>query len=182
MKIAIILGSTRPTRISPTLGTWIADALRGHGLDVEIIDLIQVDLPFLNEPEQPSLHLYRNESTKRWSEIVSQYDGFILLSAQYNWGYPEVLKNALDTLYDEWRGKPVSVVTYGGHGGFQAALALGLVLRGLRMRTLATNPQITIHDDIDRDAEGKLTDVDRMMKPYETAFANVAQEFLTLQS
>lgn len=177
MKIGIILGSTRPARISSALGDWIAKTLTRDELEVDIIDLADIGLPFLDEPEIPSLHHYRRESTLRWSAVVAGYDGFVLLSPQYNWGYPGVLKNALDTLYDEWRGKPVGVVTYGGHGGFQAALALGLVIRGLRMRPLATNPQITINDE-DRDENEALNDVDRLLSPYLPAFTGMADEFL----
>ncbi|MCI1661139.1 NADPH-dependent FMN reductase [Bifidobacterium psychraerophilum] len=178
MKLGIILGSTRPTRISPVLGTRIQGFLEESGLEVDIIDLVDVGLPFLNEAAMPSLHQYEAESTKRWSGIVTAFDGFVLLSPQYNWGYPAVLKNALDTLYVEWRGKPVSMVTYGGHGGFQAALALGLVVRGLHMRPLATNPQITISEQA-TDERGQLIDADALLEPYRPSFLALGKEFLS---
>lgn len=180
MKIGIILGSTRPTRISPFIGDWIHHILSENGLAVEIIDLQEMNLPFLNEAVMPSLHQYELETTLQWSTIINGFDGFVLLSPQYNWGYPAVLKNALDLLYDEWRGKPVSIVTYGGHGGFQAALGLGLVVRGLRMRPLATNPQIAIRDSA-RDSKGQLRDVDALLSPYRSAVLNMGKEFMDTQ-
>lgn len=177
MNIGIILGSTRPSRISPTLGAWIAQTLNESGVNARIIDLLDIDLPFLDETAMPSLHQYAHDSTRRWSDIVSEYDGFVLLSPQYNWGYPAVLKNALDTLYTEWRGKAVGLVTYGGHGGFQAALGLGLVIRGLHMLPLPTNPQISIGDD-DIDEHGQMVDVDALLSPYRRSFQSMGSEFL----
>lgn len=178
MNIGIILGSTRPSRISPSIGSWIAQTLNDGNVSARTIDLLDVDLPFLNEETMPSLHHYTRDSTKQWSDIVSGYDGFVLLSPQYNWGYPAVLKNALDTLYTEWRGKPVSLVTYGGHGGFQAALGLGLVVRGLHMRPLPTNPQISISEH-DTDEQGQLMDVDALLSPYLPSFQSMGAEFLS---
>lgn len=64
----------------------------------------------------PQTGTYHHETTKRWSEKIATYAGFIFIVPQYNWGYPAVLKNALDYLYREWQGKPACLVTFGGHG------------------------------------------------------------------
>ncbi|MQS44865.1 NAD(P)H-dependent oxidoreductase [Lactobacillus salsicarnum] len=87
---------------------------------------------------------------------MNSLDGIIILYPQYNWGYPAVLKNALDYLYDEWRGKPVSTIVYGSHGGFQAQIALDLVLKGLHMNTLNSTISLSIKTDnfnVDTDLE-----------------------------
>ena len=55
------------------------------------------------------------------------------MHAQYNWGYPAVLKNAIDYLYHEWKGKPAAIVSYGGHGGGKGAAQLHQVSSTLQL-------------------------------------------------
>ncbi len=143
-KIGIIIGSTRPGRRSPLIAEWFAKNLPQAELTYDIIDLADFDLPFLDESEMPQTGTYHHETTKRWSEKIATYAGFIFIVPQYNWGYPAVLKNALDYLYREWQGKPACLVTFGGHGGSQAQIALRLVMQGLKMPVLSVAPMITL--------------------------------------
>lgn len=143
-KIGIIIGSTRPGRRSPLIAEWFAKNLPQAKLTYDIIDLADFDLPFLDESEMPQTGTYHHETTKRWSEKIATYAGFIFIVPQYNWGYPAVLKNALDYLYCEWQGKPACLVTFGGHGGSQAQIALRLVMQGLKMPVLSVAPMITL--------------------------------------
>lgn len=143
-KIGIIIGSTRPRRRSPLIAEWFAKNLPQAELTYDIIDLADFDLPFLDESEMPQTGTYQHETTKRWSEKIATYAGFIFIVPQYNWGYPAVLKNALDYLYREWQGKPACLVTFGGHGGSQAQIALRLVMQGLKMPVLSVAPMITL--------------------------------------
>jgi len=69
---------------------------------------------------------------------VRPHDAFIFVTPQYNWSVPASLKNALDFLFHEWRGKPAGIVSYGGHGGGKAAAHLREILQGLRMRPVPT--------------------------------------------
>ena len=71
---------------------------------------------------------YTHSYTKSWSSLINSYDGIILLFPQDNSDYPASLKNALDYLGKEWDNKPISMVTYGGHGGPQAQIAMKLSL------------------------------------------------------
>lgn len=164
-KIGLIIGSTRPTRISPSIARWLQKQVTQPDLPVDLLDLATIDLPFLNEAAMPADHHYDHASTKQWSELIQGYDAFILLFPQYNWGYPAPLKNALDTLYQEWLGKPVSLVSYGNHGGFQAALGMQLVVRGLKMALLTNNLQISLQKSW-FNADGQFTDVDLALAPY----------------
>lgn len=143
-KIGIIIGSTRPRRRSPLIAEWFAKNLPQAELTYDIIDLADFDLPFLDESEMPQTGTYQHETTKRWSEKIATYAGFIFIVPQYNWGYPAVLKNALDYLYREWQGKPACLVTFGGHGGSQAQIALRLIMQGLKMPVLSVAPMITL--------------------------------------
>jgi NAD(P)H-dependent FMN reductase len=136
LKVAVVVGSTRQARICPAIATWVAETARKDSvLRYELLDLADVDLPFLDEPRPPAHGGYAHEHTRRWGALAGSYDAFVFVLPQYNWGYPAVLKNALDFLYDEWAAKPAGIVTYGNHGGGKAATQLQQVLTGLHMRT-----------------------------------------------
>lgn len=83
-KIGIILGSNRPKRICRLLGEWIQKSMKHEGLEIDLIDLAEINLPFLDEPELPAIHRYQHEHTRKWSELVNRYSGFVLLVPQYN--------------------------------------------------------------------------------------------------
>lgn len=178
-KIAIIIGTNRPKRIGRSIAEWTQQQLQSADLQVDLLDLATIDLPFLDEPEIPAKGDYQQDHTRAWSQLVSQYDGFVLLFPQYNWGYPAVLKNALDYLYREWAHKPVSIMPYGGHGGFQSLIAMKLVTEGLHMQNLATNPQISIAPEM-FNAAGQFNDVNQALKDYQPVLQLVATEMRLL--
>ncbi len=154
--IGVLVGSTRPVRIGRQLADAIADLARPEA-DVQILDLAQIALPFLDEPKMPSLADYVQPHTLAWKRTIDGVDAVVVVSPQYNGGYPAPLKNAIDTLYAEWRGKPILLVTYGYHGGNLAAEQLGGVLRRIRAQLVEPQVQITTSDDV-RDADGHLRD------------------------
>jgi NAD(P)H-dependent FMN reductase len=91
-----------------------------EGLEFELIDLKEVDLDFLNEEHSPSTGNYDLPKTKAWSKKIAGLDGFIFVTAEYNNGIPAPLKNALDSVYNEWDRKPVAFVGYGTYGAVRA--------------------------------------------------------------
>ncbi len=132
-RIGVIIGSSRPARVSPTVSSRVAQALDG-AFEVDMIDLAEVGLPFFDEPESPmSGSAPVNAHTRVWAERVAGLDGFVIVTPEYNAGYPAILKNALDFLAAEWAGKPVAVVAYGWYGGARAASALSPVLANLKL-------------------------------------------------
>ncbi|MER6220706.1 NADPH-dependent FMN reductase [Streptomyces sp. 900105755] len=171
-RVAVVVGSSRPTRICPGIAAWIREALQeslpsslSGSVRYEILDLAQVGLPLLDEPLMPALGQYEHEHTKAWSRTVNGYDGFIFVFPQYNWGYPAILKNALDCLYQEWTGKPVSFATYGTRGGGRGARQVQGVFAGLHMRELYGHLEIVITiNDVDSDWQVK--SVDEVLAPY----------------
>jgi NAD(P)H-dependent FMN reductase len=168
MRIAVVVGSTRPTRICHGIAAWIRDvAQEGSTLSYELLDLAEVGLPLLDEPLKAALHDYQHEHTRAWSRTVSQYSGFVFVFPQYNWGYPAPLKNALDYLYDEWNGKPATFATYGTRGGSKAAAQFMEVLRGLHMRILDDHLELVIAD-ADVDENWQLKDLNATLSPYRT--------------
>jgi NAD(P)H-dependent FMN reductase len=117
--IGVILASVREKRAGEKIASWFMEEAGklNYGINLALIDLKEVDLPSMNEPVSPKAGKdYIFEHTRKWSRTVQGFDGFIILTPEYNHGYPGSLKNALDYLYEEWIGKPVGLVGYGGSG------------------------------------------------------------------
>jgi NAD(P)H-dependent FMN reductase len=134
VKIAVVVGSTRPGRRSKQVADWVlARATARGGAEFELLDLAAYDLPLLDEPMPPSLGNYQHEHTKVWAATIARFDGFIFVTAEYNHSVPGVLKNALDYLYEEWNNKAAGFVSYGSAGGVRAAENLRLIAGELQI-------------------------------------------------
>jgi len=135
MLLKIIIASTRPGRKGPALGNWINEIAKKHGaFEVKLIDLKEVNLPFIDEPNHPRFQKYEHEHTKAWSREIDAADAFIFVTPEYNFGFPATLKNALDFVFNEWGYKPVGFVSYGGvSGGTRAVQMLKQVVTAQRM-------------------------------------------------
>jgi NAD(P)H-dependent FMN reductase len=134
VRIAIILSSTRPNRLGEQVARWALDIASSRGdADFELIDLRDYPLPHLDEPMPPSLGQYQHDHTKEWARKVASFDGFVIVTPEYNHGTSGVLKNAIDFLYAEWNNKAVGFVSYGAVGGARAAEHLRLVAGELQM-------------------------------------------------
>jgi NAD(P)H-dependent FMN reductase len=133
--VEVITGSTRPGRRGAAVAEWITGLAQSRpAFTIESVDLARVNLPFLDELEQPKLGLYSHAHTKAWSALVSRAQGFLFVIPEYNHGYNAATKNAIDFLFREWDGKPVGFVTYGGRsGGARAAEQLGQVVETVGM-------------------------------------------------
>lgn len=134
VRIAIVVGSTRPGRRSRQVADWALERARQHSkAEFEILDLADFDLPLLDEPLPPSLGRYQNEHTKAWARAVEPFDGFVFVTGEYNHAVPGALKNALDYLYAEWNNKAAGFVSYGSAGGVRAVENLRLIAGELQM-------------------------------------------------
>jgi len=142
--LQIVVASTRPGRIGDPIARWLAGYARAYeGFDVEIVDLADVDLPMFAEPEHPRFARYTLDSTKAFSATIARADAFAIVHPEYNHSYNAALKNALDHLNQEWAGKPVALIGYGGvAAGARAAEALWPVLVALRMAPVAATVPI----------------------------------------
>lgn len=113
--LMIVIASTRPGRIGLPVGEWFEARARAHGgFEVDLADLAAIDLPFMDEPKHPRLREYTHQHTKDWSARVDAADAFAFVHPEYNYGFNAPLKNALDYLNQEWRYKPLGLVSYGG--------------------------------------------------------------------
>lgn len=135
-RLGVIVASTRPGRVAWPVTAWFAAEAEKHGgFEVDVIDLAEVDLPFLDEPNHPRLQQYTHQHTRDWSARVAAVDAFVVVTPEYNFGMPAVLKNALDFLHHEWAYKPIAFVSYGGvSGGTRAVQMAKQVVTTLRMQ------------------------------------------------
>ncbi len=133
-KLAVVIASTRPVRVGPTIAAWFVEQVQRHGeFDVEVLDLAD-RLPLLDEPQEASSGEYQHEHTKQWSAAVRAHDAFVVVMPEYNRGISAPLKNALDYLYDEWAYKAVGFVSYGmSSAGLRAVEMTKQIFTTLRM-------------------------------------------------
>ncbi len=136
--LQIVTVSTRPSRKGPAVAAWFEQLARADGqFEIEMVDLKEVNLPLLDEPEHPRLRKYQHEHTKDWSARVSRADAFVFVTPEYNFSAPPSLVNALDYLVHEWAYKPVGFVSYGGvSGGLRAVQMIKQVVTALKMMPL----------------------------------------------
>jgi NAD(P)H-dependent FMN reductase len=177
-RVAVIIGSTRPTRICPGIAQWTQKTLDEHSeLRYRLIDLAEINLPLLDEPLKAALREYAHPHTKSWSKLIESFAGFVFVLPQYNWGYPAPLKNALDYLYFEWHDKPATTVTYGTRGGGKAADQMRQLFDGLHMRPLQDRVEVVITGD-QVDSQWQLKDVEATMSPYRDQLRQVDAEMV----
>ncbi len=137
MKIKVILSSTRQGRAGEKFAQWVMDELtKRTDAEYELLDLRDYQFPYYDD-ELPASMLqipYELEVRRKWSEKIAGADGFIIITPEYNHGYPAVLKSALDAIYQEWNNKPVSFISYGGAAhGSRSVEQLRLVAIELQM-------------------------------------------------
>jgi NAD(P)H-dependent FMN reductase len=121
LKLAIILGSTRPGRNGKAVADWVLGRAKERtSANYELIDLTDYPLPHLDEPVPPSRGAYAGEHTKAWAAKISEFDGYVFVTPEYNHSTSGVLKNAIDYLYAEWNNKAAAFVSYGALGGARA--------------------------------------------------------------
>ena len=148
LKIKVIVGSTRANRFSEKPADWILDlAKKRSDLDVELLDLRDYPLPFFEEGMPPGMAKdgYTNPAVVKWRDKIREADGFIIVTPEYNHGYPAVLKNALDYVYFAWARKAVAFVSWGGAGGARGveqlrAVAIELDMAPIRFAVHIPNP------------------------------------------
>ena len=103
IKVAIVIGSTRPGRKADAVAKWTLDiAKKRTDADYELVDIKDFELPLLDEATPPSMGKYEKPHTKAWAAKVATYDAFVFVTPEYNHGTSGALKNALDFVYGEW--------------------------------------------------------------------------------
>jgi NAD(P)H-dependent FMN reductase len=175
LNVKVIIGSVRTGRLGKPVADWVMRRAQDYegNLEFELVDLKDVNLPFLDEPVPPRMSDdYVHDHTRRWSRMMKDADALIVVTPEYNHGYPPVLKNAIDYLYKEWQGMPVGLVGYGGGGATHAIRQLREVMEVVGMSVLEDPVTIgEIWDALDDDGNvkpektrGDLTDLFRQLE------------------
>jgi NAD(P)H-dependent FMN reductase len=145
IKIAIILGSTRPGRNGEAVARWVYEiAKKRIDAEFEFVDIKDFNLPLLDEPIPPSQGQYSKEHTEVWSAKIDSFDGYVFVTAEYNHGIPGALKNGIDYLYKEWNNKAAGFVGYGSAGGVRAVEQLRLVMAELQVADVRAQVAVSI--------------------------------------
>jgi NAD(P)H-dependent FMN reductase len=131
LRIAVIVGSTRDGRFGPIVADWfVAEAAQRRDMTIDVVDLAEIGLPAVYPR-------HRTPAVSGYVERLDRADGFVIVTPEYNHGYPASLKQAIDLAYHEWRAKPVAFVAYGGMaGGLRAVEQLRQVLAELHAATV----------------------------------------------
>lgn len=150
IKIAIIIGSTRPGRKAETVAKWVYEiAKKRSDAQFEIVDIKDYNLPLLDEPVPPSLGQYSQQHTRTWAAKIASFDAFVFVSPEYNHGISGALKNAIDYLYAEWNNKVAGFVSYGSAGGARAVESLRLVMGELQVADVRAQVMLSLFTDFE---------------------------------
>jgi NAD(P)H-dependent FMN reductase len=158
LRIAIVIGSTRPARRTEVAARWVAQLAEKHpavaagDVTVESVDLTEMDLPLLDEPRAAIFGEYSKPYTRAWAEAIASYDGFIFVTPEYNHSLPAALKNAIDFLYAEWNDKAAGFVSHGIHGGTRAVEHLRVILAEVKVATVRS--QVALSTLVDFELSG----------------------------
>jgi NAD(P)H-dependent FMN reductase len=150
LRIAIIMGSTRPGRNGEAVARWVYQlAQKRSDAEFELVDIKDFNLPLLDEPMPPSLGQYTKEHTKAWSAKIASFDGFVFVTPEYNHGISGALKNAIDFLYKEWNNKAAGFVGYGSALGARAVEHLRLVMGELQVADVRAQVGLSLFTDFE---------------------------------
>ena len=153
IRIAIVVGSTRPGRRTEVAARWVADVAARHPsvaagqAKFETVDLAEQGLPLLDEGVPALFGEYANEHTRLWAETVAGYDGFVFVTPEYNHSVPAALKNAIDFLHEEWHHKAAGFVGHGVHGGAHAVAHLREVMGEVMIADVRTYVALSAFND-----------------------------------
>jgi NAD(P)H-dependent FMN reductase len=171
MKLQIIVGTTRPNRTTPRLAKWIAhEAKEVPGVEVEVVDLADYPMPFLDEPISPRFNQNRqpNPQAQKWMNKIAEGEAYIFVTPEYNHSIPGVLKNAIDYLTFEMVKKPATIASHGTVGGARATMHLKEILSESKAAIIPTQLAIAgMGAKIDED--GVLSDEQKALEYGPTA-------------
>lgn len=159
-KIAVVTGSTRPGRNNIAVANWVLEnAQKRTDAQFELVDIADYNLPVLDEAMPAGFQQYANEHTKKWSQTIAQYDGYIFVTPEYNHSISGALKNALDYISVEWNNKAAGFVGYGSAGGVRAVEHLRQIASELQLAHVRNQVQLSLFTDFENFSEFKPADM-----------------------
>jgi len=149
------MGSIRDGRANEDVAKWVKDIAENYtnNAEFEIVDLKDYPLPLFDEAASPAYtsDLKASEQQKPWADKVTELDGYIFVTPEYNHGLPSALKNALDYVYNELNDKAAGIVSYGSAGGVRSAEQLRTVLSEFQVAHVRTQPALSLFYDWNQD-------------------------------
>jgi NAD(P)H-dependent FMN reductase len=150
IKIALIIGSTRPGRKAEVVARWVHEiAKKRSDAEFELVDIKDFNLPLLDEAIPPSAGQYSQPHTKAWAAKIESFDAYVFVTPEYNHGISGALKNAIDYLYREWNNKAAGFVGYGSTGGTRAVEQLRLVMGELQVADVRAQVALSLFTDFE---------------------------------
>jgi len=150
LKLAVIIGSTRPGRVGESVARWVHELVtKRTDAEFELVDIRDFNLPLLDEPVPPSMGQYSKEHTKTWAAKIDSFDGFVFVTPEYNHGICGALKNSIDFIYREWNNKAAGFVGYGSAGGVRAVEHLRLVMAEVQVATVRNQVSLSLFSDFE---------------------------------
>jgi NAD(P)H-dependent FMN reductase len=148
MRIAIILGSTRPGRRGAAVAEWVlSQASRRSDATFELVDLADYNLPLFDEPFPPAMGKYTKPHTQLWADKIASFDAFVFVTPEYNRSTTGALKNAIDFLKNEWRNKTAGFVGYGSLGAARAIEHLRQIMGELEVANVRAQVTLSLYTD-----------------------------------
>lgn len=150
IKVAVIIGSTRPGRNGEAVAHWIHDlAAKRDDAEFELVDLKDFDLPHLDEVMPAAMGQYSHPHTHAWAAKIASFDAYVFVTPEYNHSTSGALKNAIDFLYAEWNNKAAGFVSYGSNGGTRAVEHLRLVMGELQVADVRAQVALSLFTDFE---------------------------------
>ena len=146
--ISVIVGTTREARFSEKPAHWILEHLKKRqDVDARLLDLRDFPMPFFDQPLTPAMPgrpAFENEAVQRWTAAIGASDGYVITTAEYNYGSAAVLKNAIDWVYPEWQRKPVSFISWGSAAGTRSVQQLRETAIELQLAPIRSSVHIPV--------------------------------------
>ena len=150
INIAIIIGSTRPGRVGVDVATWVNQlAQQRKDAKFELVDILDFNLPLLDEPVPAAMGQYSKPHTKAWAAKIEVFDAYVFVTPEYNHATCGALKNAIDFLYKEWNNKAAGFVSYGSAGGTRAVENLRLIMAELQVADVRNQVSLSLSADFE---------------------------------
>ena len=168
-KIGIIIGSTRPGRNGEQVAKWYYEiAKKRNDAEFELVDIADYNLPLLDEELPAGWNQYSKDHTKKWAAKIGEFDGFIMVTPEYNHSTSAALKNAIDYLALEWNNKAVGFVSYGSAMGVRAVEHLRVIAGELQMADIRQQVMFSLFTEFEnfsvfKPAENKVDDVNAQL-------------------
>ena len=151
MRIAVIVGSTRPGRNGLAVAQWVYGLAKPRtSAEYELVDIVAYNLPLFDEAVPPAMGPGSKEHTKKWAAKIASFDGYVFVTPEYNHAPNAALKNAMDFLFKEWNNKAAGFVGYGGTGAVRSVDILRMICANLELADVRAQVSLTFAADFEK--------------------------------